>query len=226
MVGRMNQAEIGTVIHRLASIFQRVRHPPSRSLNGLVGELYVILSSGDAAKSLTAWRSDSGSMFDFTYGDIRLEVKSTTTRTRMHYFSYSQCNPPFGTHAVVASMHVEQTGGGVSLGSIIDGIEDRLPERPDLMLKLHETVATTLGNSAKEAFARRFDLRLAESSVRFYDLEGVPAMRGDLPTGVADVHFRSDVSLAASIPLGALLDRDAAFADLLPGPQLGGDFGY
>jgi hypothetical protein len=60
-----------------------------------------------------------------------------------------------------------------------------------------------------------FDFKLAESSLKFYSLREVPAIRGPLPAGVSDVHFRSDVSGLPALSVESLLNLDEAFGELL-----------
>lgn len=60
---------------------------------------------------------------------------------------------------------------------------------------MQQAVAETLP-SAMEA---RFDDRLARSSLQFYDLTTVPAVRGGVPPEVSKIHFRSDLSRAAHL---------------------------
>lgn len=213
------RAHIATAVNRLAAIFQKIRQPPARPLNGLFGELYLLWRSGNAVRALTSWRVDENARFDFADGDVRVDVKATGGRGRIHSFSYEQCNPPSGTIAVVASLHAEQAAGGMFLRTLMEQIEARVSAHADLVLKLHETVAATLGASLNDALSRRFDMRLAESSLQFFSLEDVPAIRGVLPSGVSDVHFRSDLSTLAPLSVEALIDRDPVFWDLLPRPQ-------
>ena len=210
------RALVATAVNRMAAIFQKVRRPPARPLNGLFGELYLLLRSGVTVTALAAWRASENARFDFSNGDIRLDVKAAGGRNRVHTFSYEQCNPPSGTVAVVASLHAEQAAGGSSLYSIINQIEARVSADVDLVLKLHETVAATLGASLNDSLSRRFDMRLAESSLRFFSLEDVPAIRGPLPAGVSDVHFRSDLSALRPVSIERLIDREPTFWDLLP----------
>jgi len=125
------RAQIATAVNRLAAIFQKIRQPPARPLNGLFGELYFLLRSGNAVRALTAWRVDENARFDFVDGDVRLDVKAAGGRNRVHTFSYEQCNPPSGTIAVVASMHVEQIAGGPSLRSVVGQIESRVSGHSD-----------------------------------------------------------------------------------------------
>ena len=217
MVGdRPSGREIAEAVNRLTAIFQKMQRPPTRPVNGLFGELYLLWRSGNPVRALTAWRGDDTAQFDFSDRDIRLDVKAASGRLRVHAFSYEQCNPPPGTIAVVASLFAERTSGGVALRSILDETAARVSAHPDLIFKLHEVVAATLGASLSEAVAIRFDIKLANSSIRFFNLEQVPAIRGPLPAGISEVHFRSDLSALPAHTVQSLIDRDPIFWDLLP----------
>lgn len=217
--GQPTRAEVAATVNRLAAIFQKILRPPARSVTGLFGELFILWKSGNPARALAAWRLDDKSRFDFTDGDVRLDVKATVGRTRIHTFSYDQCNPPGATIAIVASLFVEQVSAGISLGAVMKAIEDRVAGHADLVLKLHETVSATLGSSLAESLSSRFDVRLAAASLQLFHLDEVPAIRAALPSGVSDVHFKSDLSTLAPVSVQKLIDRDPVFWDLLPGAE-------
>jgi hypothetical protein len=217
MVGdRPAQRVVASAVNRLAAIFQKMQNPPTRPVNGLFGELFLIWRSGNPIRALAAWRMDETARFDFADGDIRLDVKATSGRVRTHTFSYEQCNPPSGTIAIVASLFVERSPGGVTLQAIVDLIERRIAANTDLVFKLHDVIAATLGKNLNEALTLTFDEKLAHSSLRFFNLHDAPAIRGPLPAGISDVHFRSDLSALRPLTVQSLIDRDPVFWDLLP----------
>ncbi len=208
--------EVASAVKRLVTIFQSAKRPPTRSINGLFGELYFIRRSHNPIRTLTAWRIDDTSRFDFVDGDARLDVKTTSGRTRTHVFSYEQCNPPPGTVAAAASLFVERVSTGLSLRTLLDEIEELVAARTDLVLKLHEVTTATLGSHFNEALSLAFDNRLAQASLRLFHLADVPAIRGALPAGVSDLHFRSDLSSSKPIPAQDLAAREPSFSELLP----------
>jgi hypothetical protein len=116
----------------------------------------------------------------------------------------------------VASLFAERASGGVALRSIVDDIATRIAPHPNLIFKLHEVISATLGESLGEALSIRFDIKLADSSLRFFALADVPAIRGVVPAGVSDIHFRSDLSAATTISAQTLVDSNSIFGDLLP----------
>lgn len=211
-----SHSTLAAAVRRIASIFQNIRKPPVRSLNGLFGELFVISRSLSATRTVAAWRNDERSRFDFAAGDIRMDVKSCAGRVRTHTFTYDQCNPPPRTQAVVASLMVERIPGGVSIDDLIASIEARISGTEDLVLKLHEIVAATLGTELSHSLEVSFDPRLAESSLMFFDLREIPAIRSSLPARVSNVHFSVDLSGLVPLSEKDLVDRDPCFREIIP----------
>jgi hypothetical protein len=207
---------VANAVNRLALIFQRLQNPPIRPVYGLFGELSLIRLSHSPARALAAWRIETLSRFDFTAGDARLDVKATSGRVRSHKFSYDQCHPPPGSVAVVASFFIERLSAGLAMRDLVDEVERLAGGDTELVMKLHVIVADTLGTALNDSLSIRFDDRLADSSLKFYDLADIPAIRGGLPPGVSDVHFRSDLSALTPVSFETIIQRAPPFEDLLP----------
>jgi hypothetical protein len=111
---------------------------------------------------------------------------------------------------------VERIGGGTSLRSLLEQIERQLGGNADLVLKLREVVASTMGSSLCEALTASFDLRLAETSLRFFRSCDIPAIRGPLPLGVSGVHFTADLSSLETASLQELIPQSPDLRELLP----------
>lgn len=203
-------------VRRLVDLFQRLARPSSRSVIGLFGELYVIHVSTSPVTTVRAWRSTIDDRFDFSIGDIRLEVKASSTRQRAHSFSLEQCAPPPATLGVLISLFIETSGGGLSLLELVERIERQLDGDVDLILKLQETVAEGLGAAATTALPMRFDEDLARSSLQVYELEAIPAVRDGVPGEVSQVRFRSDISRTPVADVAALIAQHQQARALLP----------
>ena len=186
--------QVAAIVDALVSLFQRLSRPPRREAQGLFGELVVIDAAEDPAALLDAWHADPLDRFDFSFGNARLEVKTNSARRRSHDFSFEQCTPPAETTAILASLFVETSGGGLSLEGLISRVEAHLTCYPRSIVKLHTVIADTLGTALPSALSQRFDEQLAFGSVAFYDLALIPAVRGALPSEVSAVRFRSDIS--------------------------------
>ncbi|MBN67297.1 MAG: hypothetical protein CMM94_07020 [Rickettsiales bacterium] len=99
--------QVADAVWRLVELFQKLARPLSKPIVGLWGELYAIHRSRNPRLALQAWRSEVDDRFDFSMDKLRFEVKSTSTRTRAHEFSFEQCNPPDETTGVLVSLTVE-----------------------------------------------------------------------------------------------------------------------
>jgi Putative PD-(D/E)XK family member, (DUF4420) len=209
-------SEVAQAVRRLTELFQNLSRPSGRSVIGLFGELLVIHLSRSPRISLTAWRSTVDNRFDFSIDDVRVEAKSSSDRARAHNFSREQCMPPDGTVGILISLFVERSGGGLSIRELADRIERQLAGDADLTLRLHATIAETLGDATAAAMEMRFDEHLARSSIRLYDLLQVPAVRDDLPSEVSQVRFRVDIGQVPTADLSDLEQRSHRVRDLLP----------
>lgn len=211
------QSDIADVVYKIAAIFQKMQKPPVRTVNGLFGELYLISCSTNPITTLSSWRIDDAARFDFVDHERRIDVKVTSSRIRTHIFSYDQCNPPTDSISVAASMFIERLSTGVTIQNLINYISEQVCSHPDLVFKLHDVTISTLGNHFNEAMGIAFDVKLARSSLNFFDLTEIPAVRNDLPIGVSDLKFRSDLSATPNISIPDLISLDPKFENLLPG---------
>lgn len=209
--------EVGEAVERLVELFQKLRNAPKRSLAGLVGELIVIWSARDTAAAVSAWRADPEDRYDFVCTTLRVDAKASTDRRRSHELSFEQANPPPGTAALLASVWVEAAGGGVSLREHLSAIETRLSGDHASTLRLRSIVADTLGETLLTAMEWRFDLAVATTSLSFFDMRAIPAIRAPLPEGVAGVRFVTDVRSVSQIDLAAVCSSlDSTARGLLP----------
>ena len=202
---------ITDAVRHLISIFKSIKNPPTRSLMGLFGEMFVISRSQSPARAIAAWRLKDTSRFDFTADEVRIDVKTTSGRDRKHRLSYEQCTPPPDTQAIAISIMTERIAGGLSLRDLIALIEAQVAENQDAMLKLHEVVISTLGMAFSESLDVTFDEYLAESSLRYYDLQEIPAIRDPLPPDVSEVRFTVNLSGASPLDDRELVDRIPQF---------------
>lgn len=200
--------QVADAVERLIELFRRLGQPSNRTIQGLWAELFVIAIARDVEALVGAWHSRPSDRFDFNAGSQRIEVKSSSSRARVHHFRLEQVLVPPGSQAVVCSLFVERAGSGTSIADLIAEIRDLMPGRHDLMLKLEEVVADSLGESWGESVIERFDRRVADDSLEYYDASGIPSPDPDLPFGVSDVHFSADLGGLSPIDSESLRKRD------------------
>jgi hypothetical protein len=209
--------QVEEAVRQLIDLFQKLRNPARRSIVGLLGELLVIKAARDTVAAVSAWRSDPNNRFDFALGKMRLDVKASSNRQRVHDISFEQANPPMKAVGLIASIWIEAQGGGESLSELLTSIEARLQGKPNEIARLRTVVADTLGGSLPQAMGWRFDSDVAQSSLRYFEATVVPAIRPPLPKGVSSARFISDLSGCPPIELALFAQRlDPAELGMLP----------
>lgn len=205
-------AAVRRAISGLVDLFQSLTMPAKKSVQGLWAELFVIRNSGNPIEVAGAWHGAPDEHVDFVSGRHRIEVKSSSTRTRVHHFSMLQLTPPAQARLVVASVFVENIGGGVSLGQLTEEIRTMLTSDPGLLARFDAVFYATLGASWTEAMEERFDSELASESLQFIDSVHVPKIDGSIPSAVRDVRFTSDISGVAIMSQESLITAGGLFA--------------
>ena len=143
---------------------------------------------------LRAWHAEPAERFDFSSGLDRIEVKGSGNRTRSHHFTYHQAYPPDELSVFVASLFAEECVGGASLGDLWDKARSLATGNAELRLKVDQICVEVLGSDWEHARERSFDYNVAKDSLAFYDIRNIPKVPRDLPEGVSDVRFVSDLT--------------------------------
>ncbi len=205
-----NAAELSEAVERMAALFLAIERPPTRSVQGLWGELFLIVNATELFLAAQSWHTEACERYDFALALCRLEVKTSSDRTRNHYFSFEQVYPAAGITVVIGSLFVERSTAGTSLGDLWDKVRSAVASDPQLRLKVDQICLRSLGSSWSYARLLSFDEQLAKQSLAFYDAQDIPRVSNNAPAGVTEIRFRSDVSLGRTIseaqhPLGTLL---------------------
>jgi hypothetical protein len=187
-------SDVSRAISRLVELFRAMSLAPRKSVQGLWAELLIIAQARSPEALVNAWHTLPEDRYDFSAGSQRVEVKSGSGRVRDHYFTVEQLHPPPGTDVLVASLFVERAGGGTSLADLVSQVRSAVSGNPTLLLHIDQIVGLTLGNSWRSAQEERFDRELAEHSLEFFAPEDIPKVGCDLPPGVSNVRFRSDLT--------------------------------
>jgi Putative PD-(D/E)XK family member, (DUF4420) len=209
-------AAVRRAISGLVDLFQALTAPAKKSIQGLWAELLVIREASDPAALVAAWHGLPTERIDFLRGQQRIEVKSSSSRVRVHHFSLEQLTPPASTRLIIASIFVEPVGGGLSLRRLYDDIRAILAADPVLLTQFDSIFYATLGASWSDAMEECFDLELATESLKFFDSADIPKLDGPIPANVSDIRFTSDISGALPVSVDALMTGGGLFAAAVP----------
>jgi hypothetical protein len=210
------QRETNVVISALIKLFRSLAAPPSKSIQGLWAELFVIERANDPVVMLSAWHSDPFEKFDFADGTERLEVKSSALSSRSHHFSLEQVTARTNREILIASMFVQRSTGGTSIASLIESIRARINHEVFLTGRLNEVVFSSLGISYNAAVADSFDYELAIDTLCFFRAVDVPCVAQPTPSSVTNVHFLSDLSGVAPLDSASVQALGKLFSSCLP----------
>lgn len=114
----------------------------------------------------------------------------------------------------VASLLLETSSGGTSLGELIDFVRGQVARDADLLLRVDEILGLSLGTQLPSAAEQRFDAEFARSSLQYFEASKVAKPSSNLPPEVSDVRFRVDLSRIDGTGLQTLRDLGGLFSAL------------
>lgn len=189
--------EIAIEVENLISIFSAMSCPPRKKIQGLWAEMLVIEQSYKPEILTNAWHESPTAKFDFTMGQDKIEVKSTSRETRIHRFSLDQLNPSPHSRVVVASVIVRESAsseGGLSVIDLYSKICIKV-DSVDTQFHLKKIMSQIAGSDMQHLNDLFFDYVEACDTLRFYDSKDIPRVNKDgVQSGVSDVGFDSDLS--------------------------------
>ncbi|HCF99785.1 MAG TPA: hypothetical protein DEV93_04495 [Chloroflexi bacterium] len=207
-----SRAGLDAALGHLITLFHALTQPRQETTRGLWAELLCIAQSPDPVTVVGAWHEAFNDRYDFNAGGLRVEVKSAAGRQRRHEFSLEQLTPPKGTTLAIASLLIESSGGGTSIGELVSEIRQQLGSHADLVQRVDSVVATLMGSDWQDALTARFDRELALQTMAFYRAEDVPQEHCEVPASVTGLRFTADLADCQPVARSALREAGGLFA--------------
>jgi Putative PD-(D/E)XK family member, (DUF4420) len=160
---------------------------------GLYGELVVLLKNIANRKIIDSWHSDLEDPFDFALSNSRVEVKTTFSSQRKHWFSEAQIASDLSLDVWIASVQLAHTHSGTTCGDLKLRIEEHLDgeSRRHFQLKCE--------SYRWEDFCFEFDLEAALSSVAYFNAANLPKPRREFPE-ITAIKWQLDLSFLTKTP--------------------------
>ena len=194
--------QIKDTVGKFIELFKAIRETPRNSIQGLWCELFLIEQSKFPEKLIVGWHSIPEEKFDFSFDKLRLEVKSSSTESRIHHFSSRQLNPTTGTEIIIASLLVNSNAVGFNIKDLLNRINKKLNKYPKEKEKLHLLVYSTLGIDIEKINQTKFDYETAKESLKFYNSLEIPKIEiQNIPNAVNNVKFTSNLDNCESLNL-------------------------
>ena len=179
-------------LEKLVFLFQKLFDLPKNSIIGLFGELLVINESKNINDVLKSWHSQSTDLIDFVWTGVRLEVKTTTSQSRLHNFALEQLRPIPNLAKFVASVNLQEAHDGISLIDLLNSVLAKVKSQ-DLKNKIWDIVFDTLGQEYIRSDSKKFDYSTAKKSLKIFNAKNIPSPDFNLPSGVSSVRFISNL---------------------------------
>lgn len=197
LIKSLSQKPTSTEVYKLfknfVEIFRALSDVPSKTIQGLWAELFIIDYSRNSSLLLDYWHNIPEERYDFNAGMEKIEVKSNSKLERIHIFTSEQLNPQTG-QVLVASIFTKQISKGKSINDLTQSILSKI-NSSELEEKLFSIIAKTLGNSLEQGINIKFDYELAKNSLKYYkhqDIEKIEKIY--IPSKVSEVKFKSDLT--------------------------------
>jgi hypothetical protein len=142
----------------------------SKSLEiGLFGELVSIYALENCKNMVDSWHSTPDATYDFSFSSNRLEVKTSTRPTRIHWLRSSQLFSTSDPKLKYLSIYAPEDAAGVSVKQLIQLIIDKLEDTNSINNFLEK-----MDMYEYESLERKFDLQTAATTLKFIDSTDVP----------------------------------------------------
>ena len=103
------------------------------------------------------------------------------------------------TLIIIGTTFTVETGKGINANDLIETIREKISD-PSLMLKIHNTVAETMGDNFQHIFDIYFDYNYALNSILYFNIRDIPKISSEaLPSQITNVKFDCNLSNIDSI---------------------------
>jgi len=205
------QKEVFETFKNFIEIFRSLSDSPLKTLQGLWAELFLIDIAENTECLLNYWHNITEEKFDFNADLEKIEVKSSSSLDRIHFFSAEQLDPPQDKQILIASLFTKQTTNGKSITDLMQSIQSKVSET-SLKEKLFSIVSKTLGNSFEQSIRIKYDYDLASNSLRFYRHQDISKIeRVNIPERVSEVKYKSDLNDVKSVSPNSIKSDEKLF---------------
>jgi len=184
---------LNRVIGNLIKLFSQPSQIDESSIIGLWGELLFILESEDIANSVAAWHNEKTNLFDFTFNDHNLEVKTTTGSHRLHTFNNNQIKEYKRLRVQICSIQTEKATLGRSIQDLWEEIS-RSNIDVSLKEKCSQILIETIGLNASALSYPKFDYNLGVSTLKFFASEAIPSIESEyIANSIREIKLKIDL---------------------------------
>ncbi|VXB08475.1 PD-(D/E)XK motif protein [Plantibacter sp. T3] len=196
-----NVGEIERLFRDFESMFSASPVVERSTLLGLWGELWLLDSARDPETLAAGWHDQRHSIFDFSFLNARLEIKTTERAARGHVFALAQLEQQ-DRPTWIASIWAMADAGGYSIEDLLARIGPRLTAAS--RAHVIRGALSVLGGDIEAAADFRWAPRGLNACV-LLDARLIPRVVVPEAAPISEIHFHADLTQVAALS-GASLD--------------------
>jgi hypothetical protein len=181
----LSARKLNDEIEHLVRLFSTPKVSSDQTILGLWGELVFILNSRTINESIDAWHIDRDNLYDFSFSENNIEVKTTTRSNRTHEFNNSQLKSFKKLNVTIASIMTEKAALGRSIMELWEEILN-LTEEPEARSKLSRIISETVSQDVESLNQKKYNYNMAVSTMKEFDSEYLP--------NILDEHIHQAIS--------------------------------
>lgn len=188
----LTSSDVDQAVDIWLEMFRKSHGAERNTVIGLWGELLIIHNCRDPEAFIDAWHIRPTDLFDFSFQEQRIEVKTTERSAREHEFALAQVRSGRAGDQI-ASILASSSAAGWSALDLGKTIAARVSPRHQQ--KLWQLILETLDQDSEATQLQTFDVQKAVESLLFVPASLIPAPN----VSSLDAVFISNVRFIANI---------------------------
>lgn len=193
-------SDVADFLDNLVRLLAPPRRAAPATITGLWGELWVICTAPTPSEFAAAWHAAPSDRFDFSFPGNRVEVKTTTTDSRVHEFALDQLERRDPKPTWIGSLQVVRDQSGQTIIDLLGLLVATLPRAE--AERINRIALETLAGDIESAQDFRF-APFGPEPLRVFLAADIPRVAVPVGSGISGVRFRADLSLVT--PKGSSL---------------------
>jgi hypothetical protein len=192
--------DVYNFIENTKRLFEQLTNKKNTEEIGLWGELFLISQSKEINYIIESWHVNKSDRFDFNDGFNKIEAKTTKKSERIHHFSLNQLDKLQASKTLICSIMTSESGKGTTVFELYESILDKIIDQT-VKEKFRKKMFEICG-SELISFDTKFDVGMAESSLKFYSVNSIPSIDSScIQTGVSNIEFDSNLQTILNLDL-------------------------
>lgn len=202
----IDEQELSGLINSLEEYFRITPESDSHDLQiGVYGELLTVKNMYENGYSniTKKYHKNFFSKHDIEISrELRLEIKTTENKNRIHHFSHDQISRK-DIKVYVVSVLLESSEEGTSLYDLFEQVIE-LYNDADAVFELRKLMKKC--SVTQESKGLVFAIKKSIMDTKYFSAQELPQLYGDIPNGLTNIEYNVDCSFGRDVGLDNLIE--------------------